>query len=621
MRIAAFILLFFWASSVAMAQSPSVFKTARTETGPVIEFIDGDYVLADGIVSLPESGWTRAKTPHIYRMQDTDWRTGDFHSLWGRFSFERAALGDTPIALYTVSTRNQFTVFVNGNEIFRNYASEGDQKNSWYRPFLIPLPESSLKPGRNDIAIRAISQDSVGIGRVVVGSHPPIQSLFSEQYFWRITLPTVANSAMLVLGGFAFLLWMGRRQESELLYFAITTLLWYLRNYQYFAGTTPFHLPLFNALTVAATYFTLVATFGFYGSYLKLPRTRWIVLALLVFGIPLHIIHWQFRLSNTYLYVPATMIALAIAIFGFRDFLRKPALGNALLFLVMFVIPMTGIYDFFLAVGGSGWNGNDSYISLFTGFLSSVAFLLTFGQRSVRAFAGLENANITLEQRIAETRAELAESEAARQQLVIGGAIATERERLMQEMHDGIGSNLITALAVARQQKQPASTIKTLRRALADLKITVDSLEPVEGDLVALIGNLRHRMAGDLSDAGITCKWNAQRCGPLPWLDATNALHVLRIFQEAIGNVLTHSGATEMRIGCMEEDHGGVPGIASYVADNGCGFDMNTPDTRGKGVSNIHARANSLHGALRYQTGAGSGTTVTLWLPYERTAR
>ncbi len=607
-------------AQIVYAQSGQEYKKAQTENGAVLEFVRGDYVLSDGISLLPQGGWVNHITPHIFRMQDTDWRTGDYHTLWGRFSFDRADLGDGPIALYTVSTRNQFTVHVNGAEIYRNYAANSDQKSSWYRPFLVPLPETSLKQGMNEITIRAFSQESVGIGRVVLGSHPPIQSLYSAQYFRRITLPIVANSAMIVLGGFAFMLWLGRRRETELLYFSMTTLLWFLRNYQYFSEVTPFHLATFNALTVAATYFTLVATYGFYSSYLKIGNTRRVVFWLFLFGIALHIVHWYFRLSNNYLYAPATMIALGIAFLGWRELIQKRTAGSAMVFFVMFVIPMTGIYDFLLAARGSGWNGNDSYISLFTGFLYSVAFLLTFGRRAVSAFSGLEVANVTLEHRIAETRAELAQSEAARQELVVGSAIAGERERLMQEMHDGIGSNLITALAVARQQKQPASTIKTLRRALADLKITVDSLEPVEGDLVALIGNLRHRMAGDLRDAGIACKWNAQPCGPLPWLDATNALHVLRIFQEAIGNVLTHSGATEMRIGCMEKEHEGVAGIVSYVADNGCGFAIDVDDTHGKGVSNIHARATSLHGMLHYETNAGTGTTVTLWLPYDRPA-
>lgn len=197
--------------------------------------------------------------------------------------------------------------------------------------------------------------------------------------------------------------------------------------------------------------------------------------------------------------------------------------------------------------------------------------------------------------------------------------LPVERGRLMQEMHDGIGSNLITALAVARQQNQPDTTIKTLSRALADLKITVDSLEPVEGDLVALIANLRHRMAGDLRDAGIGCKWEVQPCDPLPWLDAANALHVLRIFQEAIGNVLAHAGATEIRIGCREDQRERIAGVAAYVADNGHGsIDMASRQS-GKGIANMKARASSLHGHLDCEACPGEGTLILLWLPYVRT--
>jgi signal transduction histidine kinase len=185
----------------------------------------------------------------------------------------------------------------------------------------------------------------------------------------------------------------------------------------------------------------------------------------------------------------------------------------------------------------------------------------------------------------------------------------------MQEMHDGIGSNLATALAVARKQNQSSTTVTALRRAMGDLKLTVDSLEPVGGDLVSLLGNLRHRMARDLADAGITCKWEVEHCKPLDWLDATSALHVLRIHNELISNVLTHSNATAMRIGCVESDQDGVTGISTYVADDGDGFDVDA-ETSGKGLANIKGRAHSLYGKLDYTSRPGEGTIVTLWLPY-----
>ena len=73
-----------------------------------------------------------------------------------------------------------------------------------------------------------------------------------------------------------------------------------------------------------------------------------------------------------------------------------------------------------------------------------------------------------------------------------------------------------------------------------------------------------------------------------------------------------------MRIGCKESDHKGVPGISTYVADNGAGFDTEL-ETVGKGLSNIQARARSLHGELTYESSPQDGTVVALWLPYLRT--
>jgi signal transduction histidine kinase len=592
-----------------------------TPEGPLIEFNTGDYALAEGASPLPATGWVREESPRIYRGDETrSWRVGDFHTLWGRFTFERASLGSGPIALYTVSMRNQFDVIVNGANIYRNYAQVTDQKLAWYRPFLIPIPPEALRPGRNEILVRAVSQDSVGVGRIVLGPHSAIQSYYSSNFFWRVTAPSASNITMLVLGLFSFLLWSYRRQEIELLYLSISTVFWFMRNYQYFAEATPFDMATFNALAVASTYFATVATCAFFGTYLKIPHIEKIILFFSAFGIPLHVIHWYFALSNIILYIPACLASLIMLFFGVRMFLRTRSTEHAILVLVMVIIPFSAFYDFYLSLIGTGWKGHSTYISLYTGLFYTVAFLMSFGRRSITAFSSLESVNADLEARVKLAREELAASEAQRQKLLVGRAIASERERLMQEMHDGIGSNLITALAVAEKQSQPASTIKTLRRAISDLKITVDSLEPVEGNLVTLLGNLRHRMAADLRDAGLTCHWQVEPCEALDWLDATNALHALRIFQELIGNALTHSGATEIWIGCKEEERDGALGIASHVADNGCGFDAQRAELQGKGLSNIRSRADSLQGALTITPREDGGTIVTLWLPYSRHA-
>jgi len=39
----------------------------------------------------------------------------------------------------------------------------------------------------------------------------------------------------------------------------------------------------------------------------------------------------------------------------------------------------------------------------------------------------------------------------------------------------------------------------------------------------------------------------------------------------------------------------------------------------GKGLSNMYARAEALHGTLTQNSAKGQGNVVLLWLPYERT--
>lgn len=602
-------------STLALALPQSNFKTKQTENGSLIEFIEGEFVLSEGLESSP-SKWTRKPNPNIYDMVEQGWKVGDYHSLKGQFHFNRQDVGASPIAIYTVSTRTNFKIIVNGSEVFRNFADVSDENNPWYRPFLIPLPDTVLIAGQNEIVLEVVSKESIGIGRVILGPNKTLEAYYKSKFFWQITAPKMANFAMLLLGGLVFLFWIGRRQEIELLWLSISTVLWFIRNYQFFGAVVLFDMALFKVVPIYATYFASVASAAFYFHFIKLRHRNRLILTMFLIGIPLVFAHAFFSASDYALYIPTAVIVFYVAALGLFETKKHLNIEHGVLGVGMMATPIATIYDLYVAIKYGG-DGSATYIAVFGGFFYAIVFIISFGKRALDAFRDLGQSNLILEQRVAETRAELAESEAERRALTVARALEHERGRLMQEMHDGIGSNLITSLAVAKQQNQPKSTINILNRALNDLKITVDSLEPVEGDLVALIGNLRHRMSRDLKAAGISCKWDVQKCQPLYWLDATNALHVLRIYSEAIGNVLAHSGASEMTIGCKEKTVETVPGILIYVNDNGDGFDADQA-IYGKGIANMQARAKSLHGILTHSSNVNEGTIVELWLPYER---
>ena len=93
-------------------------------------------------------------------------------------------------------------------------------------------------------------------------------------------------------------------------------------------------------------------------------------------------------------------------------------------------------------------------------------------------------------QRLAERERELDESYAKLRTVEQAQLLSHERQRLMREMHDGLGSALMSSLvAVERGQMQPGDIAQVLRECVDDLKLTIDSLEPVGDDSAGVAGD------------------------------------------------------------------------------------------------------------------------------------
>ena len=96
----------------------------------------------------------------------------------------------------------------------------------------------------------------------------------------------------------------------------------------------------------------------------------------------------------------------------------------------------------------------------------------------------------------------------------------------------------------------------------------------------------------------------------MPWLDAPQALEVLRLLQEALANIIKHAGARSIAISAQ----GAEAGVLVQVVDDGVGFDTAQPDA-GRGLPNMRERARLLGGRLTIESSRGGGTAVRLWLP------
>ncbi|MDR9468505.1 ATP-binding protein [Marinospirillum sp.] len=215
---------------------------------------------------------------------------------------------------------------------------------------------------------------------------------------------------------------------------------------------------------------------------------------------------------------------------------------------------------------------------------------------------------------------EKSRSQAVRQlrQIQEKEAIEKERSRLMREMHDGLGSQLTTALYMARNNQTSVADLSVcLEQVLDDLRLMMDSLQTFDGDVATLLGQLRYRMERRLQAAGLELVWKVDDLPDDPEMTPQEALNLQRIVQEGLANVIKHAQASQVEVSArmLDADY-----LRIAIEDNGCGFDPEASCT-GRGLDNLFHRAAELGSELTINSrpgGAGCQLELTLNLRNSR---
>lgn len=234
-----------------------------------------------------------------------------------------------------------------------------------------------------------------------------------------------------------------------------------------------------------------------------------------------------------------------------------------------------------------------------------------------KALETVRRMNAELEDRVSEKHRELSASYARTAELEREHAIATERERMMRDMHDGTGGQLVSALSLVEGGDFRSEDLaETLRAALADLRLSIDSLEAGPPDLLALLALSRTRLESRLEHHGVRFAWEVQDVPTPRGFGPEQSLHVLRIFQEAVTNALKHAAAKTI---VVRTGIGGDRSVFVEIADDGRGHAAATRlDTggSGRGLRNMRRRAEEIGGECTI-TSTAAGTTVRLLLPLD----
>ena len=244
---------------------------------------------------------------------------------------------------------------------------------------------------------------------------------------------------------------------------------------------------------------------------------------------------------------------------------------------------------------------------LFTIFAAGAAIIEYF----MAATCELQRLNSELERRIAEKSEEIKSTYARVEEAKREWAQVSERQRILADMHDGVGASLVGLLRhVQSGCADQASIERRVQEVLQEMRIAVDALQPRDGDLAAVLGALRYRLDDIIRSSGVHLAWEVEELPEVAELKPSTVFALQRIVLEAITNALKHSGAELLRLSA----HACNGEVQVLIEDDGRGFDTSR-QASGQGLSNMRARAQRIGARLRIQSHPGKGTSVTLSLP------
>jgi len=224
----------------------------------------------------------------------------------------------------------------------------------------------------------------------------------------------------------------------------------------------------------------------------------------------------------------------------------------------------------------------------------------------------------------------------------------SERHRIAANLHDSLGQNLLVIKNQARlamQQTEGGSQKSEVRdqnseirpptsdlcppsslrqrldeisgcasQAIEDVREITHALRPYQLDRLGLTQTIRATVSRAAENSSILFASHADDVDGL--FDKESEIHVYRIVQEAVNNILKHSGATEAATVVKKLE----ATVSMSIRDNGRGFDAdalyqsNSHDV-GHGISGIKERVRILGGTFVIDSRPGQGTSLSIEIP------
>ncbi len=511
---------------------------------------------------------------------------------------------------YHIRVNGQWTR-QDGRLMLPNPTYHGNPKTILY------ISPSVLKTGVNrleTILVRA-GVPYFDVGKPMLAPYAKASELLAKRSFILNEYKVISYSFGLLAAALAFLLIVRSQQKRFAVWVFVLLLAWSLR-YHYYSWVDPpfsgsWRLVYYFVLTLCIP----VAWVNLIDAWTGRPW-RWLSWLTCLIGVGAALSFLSLlTASGSGAYDQASMltngVGIALGLAGIVRFLwhfltqSDDRTWEAALFLLCITLMMIDFYGEFSNGSARG------FLQTSIPFLI-IAFPVAFIARNIRLFRSMNEFNEMLTVQLHEREAELAENYARAAELARRETLVNERQRLMRDMHDGIGGQLMSLLFASRKQAIPQAELTTsLQQVIDELRLIIDSLDTVGETLGTALATFRARIEPRLSAAGIALLWKNSLPESVDGLGPREVLQIFRIVQEAVTNVIKHAHSPTIEITIAQSGENAQV-VTITIADAGEGRAANAAD--GHGISNMVARAQSVGGALHIDS-TSAGTTVVLTVP------
>ena len=468
-------------------------------------------------------------------------------TAWYRVEFDAPVpLTDALWAVYLPYLYGGGRLILNGSPLARIQEPSRRAGRPLGAPAPDPDPRRVAAAGNQSIADPYRSDARFAAAACRCWRSDPMSQLLPEyerRLFWVRTMSQFTVISCLIVGVLALFIWWRRREEALYGLFGAASLLWGIRTLTFVIEVMPateWHA--WRTIYHGATggFVIVMLLFAMCLAGMRYPRLKWALLGYWLLG-PLGYLAsgGNELLISRYWAGGLLPIGFAVLVISATAAWRQRTPALILLSLALALAVLAGLHDYLIATrrrrhsraGCRRWRRIASSCCTTPPTCCCWPWAAILSARLVGALQAIEQLNRTLEFRVAERESALAENYERLRPLEREHAAGEERQQIMRDLHDGLGSQLFLTLSRAEAGRiDQDEIVQALRECIADLRLTLEAMSPNSNDFLQAWGNFRFRWQQLLDAAGLASSWeidtqDGDRVELTPARDAPTASH------------------------------------------------------------------------------------------------